>query len=475
MKRNYSSSRHLVLTLLVSAIFVLVGCRKDPDLIPDSPTSTSAYDSEVAQEWNWFLLELERFTPGFRPPVSARAFGYVNLAAYESVQPGMDDDYNSFDGYFNGLSLPKVDPNLQYHWPTCMNAAYARMATQFFANASATQQFQLFQLEARFNQTYQLQVPQDVFVRSAEFGRQMADAVYNWSITDNNGHEAHLNNNDPTYVPPAGYGKWQPTFPDYTPALLPRWGDTRTFAAQPSDRVEDPLPHSDDPGSALYAEAKEAYDLVNAILADPNSESPGSPMHEPRWIAIFWSDDCATLTFTPAGRWVAIANQVIAQENMSLDRAIELYARVSFALSDAGVRCWGEKYRLNIERPIDYIHRVMGDPNWNSIMCYDEALGAYTTPNFPTYPSGHATFGAAAALVMEDALGNQNYSLTDRCHEGRTEFISTPRSFNSLWDMAVENAWSRIPLGVHFKMDADSGLDLGAKVADRVNSLPWRK
>lgn len=474
MKKMYLNSQ-LPLVLLLSVVFVLVGCRKDTDLIPENPTLTRSYDSEVAQEWNWFLLELERFTPGFRPPASARAFAYINLAAYESVLPGMEDNYNSFDGYFNGLSLPKAEANLEYHWPTAMNAAYARISSRFFTTASATQQFQLFQLESRFNQAFQLRVPQEVFVRSSEFGRAIADAVYNWSITDSNGHEAHLRNNDPSYIPPGGHGRWQPTFPDFTPALLPRWGNTRLFAALPSDQVADPLPHSDDQSSALYAEALEVYGMVNAILADPNSEQPGSPMHEPRWIAIFWSDDCATLTFTPAGRWVAVANQVIANENLSLDRAIEMYARVSMAISDAGVRCWGEKYRFNVERPIDYIRRVMGDPNWNSIMCYDEALGAYTTPNFPAYPSGHATFGAAAALVMEDVLNNQSYALVDRCHEGRTEFISTPRSFSSLWDMAVENAWSRIPLGVHFQMDADAGLDLGAKVANRVNNLPWRK
>jgi hypothetical protein len=65
--------------------------------------------------------------------------------------------------------------------------------------------------------------------------------------------------------------------------------------------------------------------------------------------------------------------------------------------------------------------------------------------------------------------------MTDRCHEGRIEFLSTPRSFGSFDEMADENAYSRIPLGVHFRMDAEAGVDLGHKVGKKVNSLPWKK
>ena len=148
------------------------------------------------------------------------------------------------------------------------------------------------------------------------------------------------------------------------------------------------------------------------------------------------------------------------------------YAKVSFALCDAGIRCWGEKYVYNYIRPIDYIRQVMGQPDWNTIMC--PADGNFYTPNFPTYPSGHATFGAASAEVLSDLFG-YSYSMTDRCHEGRVEFLSTPRSFGSFDEMADENAYSRIPLGVHFRMDAEAGVDLGHKVGKKVNSLPCKK
>lgn len=65
--------------------------------------------------------------------------------------------------------------------------------------------------------------------------------------------------------------------------------------------------------------------------------------------------------------------------------------------------------------------------------------------------------------------------MTDRRHEIRNEFNGTPRSFNSFIEMAVENAFSRIPLGVHFRMDCEAGLEQGYLAGQRVLALPWKK
>ncbi|MBR9919493.1 MAG: vanadium-dependent haloperoxidase [Bacteroidetes bacterium] len=208
----------------------------------------------------------------------------------------------------------------------------------------------------------------------------------------------------------------------------------------------------------------EVQQLVNDIKAGGSQEE--------LWIAQFWSDDCPILTFTPAGRWVSILNQLIAIERLDMMETVVAYAKVGMALSDAGVRCWSEKYRYNFLRPIDYIRDYMDDEDWNTVMCPDGS-GGYYTPNFPTYPSGHASFGAAAAVVLEDIFGS-NYTFTDRSHEGRTEFNGTPRTFNSFQEMAIENGYSRVPLGVHFQSDSDAGIDLGNVVGLRVKALPWK-
>jgi hypothetical protein len=68
-----------------------------------------------------------------------------------------------------------------------------------------------------------------------------------------------------------------------------------------------------------------------------------------------------------AGRWDAIATQIIIQENLSLAEAATLYAKVSLALSDAAVGCWNNKFKYNVERPVDYI-RANIESDWNTMM-----------------------------------------------------------------------------------------------------------
>jgi membrane-associated phospholipid phosphatase len=450
--------------LWLAIVLLVAACSRDEDPRIEITDQVSDYSYELALRWNELLLDLERFTPGYRPPVSARTTGYVGLAAYEAVVHGMSRN-NSLGNYFAGLNVPALDHGQPYHWPTSLVAAYAKSLELFFPTAPAEHLFRVFQLQNEYLQQYKQQLPHDVFTRSTNYGREVAEAVYAWSATDAAGHEAYRRNHNPNYQPPQGNGRWQPTYPDYTPALLPGWGAVRTFAATSADIVPTPLPYSEQPSSAIYQEALVVQQMVQRIKQ--------GELEEEHWIAEFWSDDCPILTFTPAGRWIAVANQVVALQNVRLDLAVETYARLGMALCDAGIRCWHEKYRFNWERPIDYIRRVMGDNNWNTVMCPDGS-GNYFTPPFPAYPSGHATFGAAAAKVLAELYG-QSYNMTDRCHEGRTEFRGTPRNFNSFYAMAEENAYSRIPLGVHFQMDADTGLDLGYGIGQKVNALPWRR
>jgi hypothetical protein len=65
--------------------------------------------------------------------------------------------------------------------------------------------------------------------------------------------------------------------------------------------------------------------------------------------------------------------------------------------------------------------------------------------------------------------------MTDHCHEGRTDFLGIPRSFRSFNEMADENAYSRLPLGVHFLMDALEGVRHGHEIGAKVNQLRIRK
>lgn len=451
--------------LLMLALFAWSCQNDDNDFNIEDTRTASEFSADVPLAWYALFEEIDRYAPGYRPPAAARALGYIGLAGYEAVVAGMPK-YNSMQNQFSSLSLPAVEPNKEYHWPTAANAAYAAMLRYFYPHID--QQFitRIDALENELQTKASGQASLEIISRSAKYGKAVAKAVYDWSKTDAAGHEAYLNPRPTSYIPPSGPGLWKPTSPDFTPALFPYWGQVRTFGMKQNDLLaKPPLPWSEDPNSPFYNQAKEVKIWVDEIRAGQDEEG--------HWIAEFWSDDFFQVTFTPPGRWIAIANQVVKKEKPSLETAVELYAKMGMALTDAAIAVWYSKYYYNLERPVDFIRRNF-DSNWESIMNHPFTGITGINPEFPAYPSGHSGFGGAGATILTDIFG-YNYKMIDKCHEGRTEFRGTPRSFNTFIDMAVENAYSRLPIGVHYRMDCDEGLRQGYLAGQRTLELPWKK
>jgi hypothetical protein len=197
-----------------------------------------------------------------------------------------------------------------------------------------------------------------------------------------------------------------------------------------------------------YVQALEIISLSKPISA------------ENQWIADFWDDDHHGVTFTPPGHWMAITNQVIQRERPSLEKTLETYLRVGFSLADVMIAVWYSKYIYFFERPETFIRKFI-DPTWRPLA---------PSPSFPAYPSGHSAMGAAAAEVLTAMYGDQ-YKMTDRSHEGLPGFTMKPRQFNSFYEMARENALSRIILGVHWRKDAEEGMRIGSLIGKEVVNL----
>lgn len=458
-------SKKLLWALLAIGIIALNSCNRDNnDDFNVADKYASTYSAKVPLEWNKLMLEIDRFAPGYRPPAAARMMAYTQLAAYEAIVPGMPNN-NSMAKHFSGLSLPVTEVDKEYSWPLAANAAYATMYKLFYPHVNLSYFDKMNTLEKALETEFSNPVSSEVSTRSIAFGKAVAEAVYNWSKTDAAGHDAYKNPRPSTYTPPStganGEKLWQPTFPDYTPALFPYWGKVRTFALKESEKTaKAPLAWSEDPNSKFYTQAKEVK-----LWVDNATE-------EDKWIAEYWSDDFFELTFEPAARLISIANQMVEAENLKLDETVELYAKLTMALSDAGVAVWNSKYVYNVERPISYIRRVM-DPNWKTLLNNPMNGVKGLTPEFPAYPSGHSGFAGAGAGILTHAFGS--HEMTDESHNGRTEFFSKARSFNNLAELGAEDAYSRLPLGVHFRMDCDEGLRLGYLAALRVTQLPWKK
>jgi len=452
------------LSLLFLVSFI-AGCTSDDVVVEKKLPQVSDFDHKVISDWSNTFLEIERYSDGYRPGPAPRGLAYLGLAAYEACVSGMPE-YKSLSGQWPGFHIPPADPEEEYNWPLVVNETYHYLLPLFFSKA--TQQ-QLAQVENMYNtnlNVYTKKSSQDVTDRSIARGRLVADIIWNWAKTDPVGHEHYLD-------PSQGYdwhehfkkdGDWIPTQPGPDKPVGGIWGQARTFSlkAESEKLCPPPLPFSESSTSELYAQALETYTQNTPTLS-----------YEKEWVAEYWSDDLLNLTFSPGCRWMAIATQVLDKEGSSLKDAIVLVAKMGMAMNDASIGCWYSKFYYNFERPVTYINRVI-DPNWEPSL-YNPLTNEHgITPPFPTYPSGHASMGSAAAEVLASTFG-YNYEMSDKCHQYRTEFAGQPRSFPSFYAMTQENAWSRVPLGVHFRMDSEAGVNYGTQVGRKINSLPWKK
>lgn len=234
-------------------------------------------------------------------------------------------------------------------------------------------------------------------------------------------------------------------------------------------------------------------------------------------IGIHWGYDGAAELGTPPRLYNQIVRTVAIGHNNSIDENARLFALVNTAMADAGILAWDQKYIHDLWRPVLGIREddlSLGPAGTGNNILSEDAdpswlpLGAPSTnsnkknftPPFPAYPSGHATFGAAALHITRlfyQVTDQGNDNLFDGLTFVSDEFNGVSqdnkgtvrpkhvRSFpGGLWQMIVENGLSRVFLGVHWVFDAfmtDSmgnpdlqqnigGVPLGIKIATDIHA-----
>lgn len=427
--------------------------------VTQPPTAESA---KIVTDWTNLYLEIEKDQRGFRPAATSRALAYIHMGGYETVVPAMEH-YKSLSSVIDGFQPPvlKYETN-KINWPIALNAYYARTFRFFLFNSNGAQVASMSGLETNELSDLSQGVAGGIVETSISWGQSMADAIIAYSETDREGATQIHEPIPASYFPPAGEGLWVPSVPGFTSALFPYWGKVRTFAAKYDDLIAVPpvYKYDTDPNSKYYQDNLEVAERVKNLTP------------EDEWMAEFWSDDLTGMTFSPPARFFAIADQIVPIEHTNLEETLNLYCRLGIALNDAAVACWKSKYIYNTERPETYIRKYI-DPDFKTIL--GAALGQPgITPPFPGYPSGHSTFAGVGERIFEHFFG-MNYEFTDLCHFGRTEFNGYPRTFTTWKQLAEEDAYSRIPLGVHIRMDCSEGLRLGNVMAVRALALDLQK
>jgi Vanadium chloroperoxidase N-terminal domain len=206
-------------------------------------------------------------------------------------------------------------------------------------------------------------------------------------------------------------------------------------------------------------------------------------------IGIVWAYDGAIGIGTPPRLYNQIVRLVaIAQGNTEAENA-RLFALVNTAMGDAGILAWDQKYLHDLWRPVVGIREhdmslglageadndISDDTDTGWLPLGSPATNSTNknfTPNFPAYPSGHATFGAAAFHITRlfykvppedrkpDNLFKNLGFVSDEFNGINQDNRGTirPRHLRNfpggLWQMIEENGRSRVFLGVHWVFDA---------------------
>ena len=283
-----------------------------------------------------------------------------------------------------------------------------------------------------------------------------------------------------------------------------------------------------------------APELMGTIPSGIEPRTPNETL-----MGIYWGYDGARGLGTPPRLYNHIIRELAISKGNTEAQNARLFALVNVAMADAGILAWDQKYIHYFWRPVvgirehgssmgDFIQAnnpisedcdpawlPLGGPSTNALNEKINSFVALTfphattarevvknfSPNFPAYPSGHATFGAAAFHITRLFYGipEGNREPDDLC-DG-LEFVSEEynginqdnkgtvrpkhaRTFpRGLWQMIEENGLSRVFLGVHWAFDAFAigttgeidlsrnigGVPLGLKIAEDIFESGLRK
>jgi hypothetical protein len=208
--------------------------------------------------------------------------------------------------------------------------------------------------------------------------------------------------------PPSGEGIWTGDNP-----TLPMAGTWKTWVISSGMEFQPEPPYP----FGSHADSADLQEVCDSSLH--RTEEQIEIVHK-------WAD------FPPPIIWNNMLRWRIDALNMSLVSSARAYAYLNMAMYDAFVSCWATKYTYWVARPFQ--RRT-------------DLTTVVTTPNFPSYTSGHSTISATAAEVMGELF---------------------PSEIDYFRAQAREAAASRLLAGIHFRHDNEQGLVIGTMIGNKV-------
>jgi hypothetical protein len=398
-------------------------------VILSSAHPAPAQTSNIVIQWNQILQTL--FTPV--PGPALRALPMLHIAMFDAIN-SIEDVYTPYRAAIKSSRGASAEAAAAQAARDVLTALYPAQRATFDAALAS-------QLAS---------IPPGLARQGQAIGRQAAQAVLKWRTGD--GWPAVISP-DPSYVLPPFPGLWQPTPPTdsfatftFFPKVVPFAMLTSTQFLPPppptltSDRYSHDLNETKVIGSATSAVRTAEETLMAQVFAGVNT----------------------TIGFFHV--WNIVAGTVAEREGLSLLDTARMFVLVNVGLHDGLQTSFTSKFAYGLWRPITAIRRADEDlnPGTDADTTWTPLLA---TPPYPTYAGNAACLSAAAARGLQLTFGRDDvpFSITWPRTMGLPDVT---RSFTGFWQLADQQARSRIHGGIHFQFDSDASQAACVKVPD---------
>ncbi|MGH8638456.1 MAG: vanadium-dependent haloperoxidase [Burkholderiales bacterium] len=388
-----------------------------------------AQTPNVVIQWNQILQTLFGNAPG----PQLRALPMMHIAVFDAIN-SIEDVYSPYRVQIKSSHGASAEAAAAQAARDVLSALYPAQQATFDAALAA-------QLAS---------IPQGLARQGQAIGRQAAQAVLEWRTGD--GWPAVVSP-DPTYLLPPFPGLWQPTPPANSFATFTFFPNVVPFAMLTSTQFLPPPPPT--LTSARYThDFNEAKELGSATSAIRTAEQT--------LMAEVFAGVNTTIGFFHV--WNIVAGTVAQQEGLSLLDTARMFVLVNVGLHDGLQTSFTSKFVYGLWRPITAIRRADEDlnPDTNPDTTWTPLLA---TPPYPSYAGNAACLSAASARALQLALGRDDvpFSVT----WGRTMVLpSETRHFTGFWQLADQQARSRIHGGIHYQFDSDASQAACVKVPE---------
>ena len=400
--------------------------------------------AEIVSSWNEIASDtLVANTSLQNPGMASRTMAMMNLAIYDSLAMTRSDGQTFYD--YNGLQR------------VTSASGTAAAAAAAHAVLVATYPDQQSALDASLAASLSSLPAGPDTQQGVALGASIGQSVVGRRSSD--GYDLMIQ-----YQPTNQVGHWQPDPLNPTQqAWGPAWGTVDTFRL-PSVTSFMPPP----PPALNTQQYADAFNEVKE-LGELNSTTRTTEQTE---IGNFWAYDRLGMG-TPIRLYNQALRNIAEQQGNTTEQNAELFAKATVAMADAGIVAWNSKFEFDLWRPVTGIREAdsdgnpltEADPNWVPLRG-PELMGQNFTPPFPTYLSGHATFGGALFTSIADFYGTDDISFM----LSSDELNGLVRSFDTLSQAMVENGRSRVYLGIHWNYDDTVAQATGRDVANYIST-----